>query len=107
MPTIQEEDPPEDLYPEQKIIEAEVKATGEEPPAEPVEEKTPDDVTEEDVPDLNAVYRVCFFFWQMQPVEISKELGYRNQMDAYEAYRGKSGWEAFLTIKNLKQPKKE
>ncbi|GAH47479.1 unnamed protein product, partial [marine sediment metagenome] len=107
LPTLQEEEPPDDLFPEQ-VIKAE--AVGQEekeeaPPPEPVEERTPDDVVAEDVPDLNAVFRVCFHFWpDMQPPAVCKELGYTTQMDAYEAYRGKSGWEAWLTIKSLKQP---
>lgn len=101
MPALDEEQPPEDLFPEQKIVEAEAKEAA--PPAEPVEEKTPDDVTEDDVPDLNATFRICFRFWKMQPEAVCKELGYKNMMDACSA--GISPWEAFLTIKNLKQPK--
>ncbi|MBA7506569.1 hypothetical protein ES706_05261 [subsurface metagenome] len=110
LPTLQEEEPPDDLFPEQVIKAEAVSQEGKEeaPPPEPVEQKTPDDVVSEDVPDLNAVFRVCFHFWpDMQPLAVCKELGYSNQMDAYEAYKGKSGWEAFLTIKNLKQPKEE
>ena len=105
LPSVQEEEPPEDLFPEQTLVEAE--AREEQPPAEPVEEKTTDDVTEDDVPDLNAVFRVAWYFWQMQPIEVCRELGYRNQMDAYQAYESKSGWEAWLVIKNSKHAGKE
>ena len=109
LPTVQEEEPPDDLFPEQVIkAEAASQEVKEEPPPEPVEEKSPDDVVAEDVPDLNAVFRVCFYFWtDMQPLVVCKELGYTNQMDAYEAYRGKSGWEAWLTIKRFKQTVRE
>ena len=105
LPALSEEEPPEDLFPEQKIAEAEAKVEEEAPPAEPTEEKTPDDVTEDDLPDINAVFRICFLFWQMQPVEICGQLGYRTTMDLLAA--GISPWNAWLTIKELKQPKKE
>ena len=72
-------------------------------PLEPAEEKMPGDVVAEDVPDLNALFRVCFYFWQMQPDEVCRQLGYKNQMDAHTA--GINPWEAFLTIKKLKQKK--
>ena len=75
------------------------------PPPEPVEEKTPDDVVAEDVPDLNALFRICYHYWTRQPVEICKQLGYSTTMDAFAA--GVKPWEAFLTIKSLKLPKKE
>ncbi len=86
----------------------EVPAAEEGPPPEPVEEKTPDDVTEDDVPDMNAVFRICFHFWEMQPIEIYGQLGYRTQVDAFTAMKTpRQAWEAWLTIKNIKQPKKE
>jgi len=105
LPALQEEEPPEDLFPEQKVVEAEAKKEEEAPPAEPVEEKTPDDVTEDDVPDMNAVFRVCWHFWEMQPVEVCGQLGYKTTMDALAA--GVKPWDAWLTIKGIKQPKKE
>ncbi|MBA7649284.1 hypothetical protein ES703_57080 [subsurface metagenome] len=82
------------------------------PPAKKVETppttkpgKTPDDIVAEDVPDLNAVFRVCFNFWpDMLSQKIAKELGHLSLADAHEAYKGKSGWAPFLTIKNIKQP---
>jgi len=110
LPTLQEEEPPDDLFPEQVIKAEAVTEEGKEeaPPPELVEQKTPDDVVAEDVPDINAVFRVCHHFWpDMQPLAVCKELGHMNQMDAYEVYKGKSGWEAWLTIKNLKQPKEQ
>jgi len=100
LPLLEEEEAPEDLYPEQKLVEAE--AGEERAPAEPREEKTPDDITEDDVPDINAVVRVCFHFWQMQPVEICGQLGYKTMVDLNAS--GISSWEAWLTIKQLKQP---
>jgi hypothetical protein len=111
LPAIEnEEEVPEDLFPPETLAEAE-KATTEPPPGEPIDEelapdpadeKTPDDVVADDVPDLNALFRVCFHFWKLQPNEICRELGYRNQMDAYNA--GIKPWEAFLTIKSMKKP---
>jgi len=100
LPLLQEEEAPEDLYPEQKLVEAE--AGKERAPAEPREEKTADDITEDDVPDMNAVVRVCFHFWQMQPVEVCGQFGYKTMIDLNAS--GISPWEAWLTIKELKQP---
>jgi len=104
LPALEEEEAPADLYPEQKLIEAEPKAAEERGPAEPREEKTPDDVTEDDVPDMNAVVRVCFHFWQMQPGEICGELGYKTMTDLNASRI--SPWEVWLTIKQMKQPEK-
>ncbi len=105
LPALEEEEAPGDLFPEQKLVKAEAKAEEEAPPAEPTEEKTPDDVTEDDVPDMNAVFRVCWHFWNMQPVEVCGQLGYKTVIDVASA--GVKPWEAFLTIKSFKQPKKE
>ena len=104
MPALQEEEPPEDLFPEQKVVEAEARKEVA-APSEPIEEKTPDDVTEDDVPDIYAVLRVCFHFWQMQPIEVCGQLGYKTMMDLKAS--GISPWTAWLTIKDLKQLKKE
>ncbi|GAI93921.1 unnamed protein product [marine sediment metagenome] len=41
----------------------------------------------------------------MQPVEVCGQLGYRTVMDAASA--GVKPWEAFLTIKDIKQPERE
>jgi len=120
LPPVEDEDEaPEDLFPPETLTEAETDlaapsseelAAGEEaqemsvedelPPPKP-EERTPDDVVADDIPDLNALFRVCFHFWRMQPNEVCRQLGYRNQMDAHSA--GIKPWESFLTIKRLKQ----
>jgi len=73
--------------------------------SEPVEEKTPDDVTEDDMPDIDAVFRVCFHFWQMPSIELPGQLGYKTMLDLMAS--GISPWEVWLTIKDIKQPKKE
>lgn len=108
LPTLEEEEAPEDLFPTETLVEAKsAKQGGEEPwPPEPAaEKKEPDDVVPEDVPDLNAVFRLCFHFYNMQPVEVCRELGYGTTLDALSA--GLRPWDAWLTIKKLKQPPKE
>ncbi|MBA7682315.1 hypothetical protein ES703_90665 [subsurface metagenome] len=97
LPALEEEEAPGDLFP----AEAESKA-GQERPAEPREEKTPDDIAEDDVPDMDAVVRFCFHFWQMEPVEVCGQLGYKTMTDL-KASR-ESPWAVWLTIKQLKQP---
>jgi len=67
--------------------------------------KAPDDVVEDDVPDIDALFQICFHFWGMQPNIVCKELGYRTPIEAYSA-RAKP-WESFLTIKRLKQGRPE
>jgi len=104
LPFLDEEEAPGDLYPEQKLVEAEPGAGKERAPAEPRNEKTPDDITEDDVPDMNAVVRICFHFWEMQPVEICGQFGYKTMTELNAS--GISPWEAWLTIKELKQPQK-
>jgi len=102
MPAAEEEEAPEDLFPERTLVEAEA-AKEVVPVPEPTEEKTPDDITEDDVPDFNAVFRVCFHFWQLLPIDICKQLGYGTTMDLFAA--GVNPWDAWLSIKRLKQPK--
>ncbi len=102
LPALEEEEAPGDLFPE-KIIEAEPKVA-KESPAEPREEKTPDEITEDDVPDINAVVRVCFHFWAMQPATICGQFGYKTMPDLNAS--GMSPWEIWLTIKELKQPQR-
>jgi len=65
-----------------------------------LEGKTPDDITEEDLPDLNALCRVCYHFWELQPWQVWKALGYKSHWDVTE-----SAYEAFLKIKALKSEK--
>ncbi|MBA7700420.1 hypothetical protein ES703_109134 [subsurface metagenome] len=104
LPILDEEEAPGDLFPEQKVIEAESKKEAAAPPSEPVDERTPDDITEGDVPDLNAVLRICHLFWDMQPVDVVGQLGYKTTMDAFVGIR--QPWDAWLTIKGLMQPEK-
>jgi len=61
------------------------------------ETKSPEEVTEDDVPDLNALCRLCHHFWTMQPWEVWKELGYKSMMDVTE-----SAWECWQRIKAVK-----
>lgn len=68
-------------------------------------EKTPDDVAEEDVPDLIALFRICHNFWKIQPEAVCKELGYRNQRDLQEARA--NPWHSFLAIKTLHEEKRQ
>jgi len=102
LPALEEEEAPADLFPEEKLTEAETEPA---PPPEPVEEKTPDDITEDDIADMNAIFRIGWHFWEMQPIDVCRELGYGTTMDLLAA--GLDPWEAWLTIKGLKQPKKE
>ncbi|MBA7591911.1 hypothetical protein ES708_34082 [subsurface metagenome] len=99
LPALAEEEAPGDLFP----AEAEPKA-GKERPAELREEKTPDDIAEDDVPDMDTVVRFCFHFWQMKPVEVCGQLGYKTMTDLKDSRM--SPWDAWLTIKQLKQPQK-
>ncbi len=99
LPALAEEEAPGDLFP----AEAEPKA-GKERPAELREEKTPDDIAEDDVPDMDTVVRFCFHFWQMKPVEVCGQLGYKTMTDLKDSRM--SPWDAWLTIKHLKQPQK-
>jgi len=41
----------------------------------------------------------------MQPVEVCNKLGYKTTMDLITS--GTKPWDAFLTIKEIKRPKKE
>ncbi len=99
LPALAEEEAPGDLFP----AEAEPKA-GKERPAELREEKTPNDIAEDDVPDMDTVVRFCFHFWQMKPVEVCGELGYKTMTDLKSSRM--APWDAWLTIKHLKQPEK-
>lgn len=69
-----------------------------EPPA--AEWKSPDDVTEDDVPDLNALCRICFHFYGLQPADVWRELGYKSMLDVTE-----SPWDSWLKIKAVKTDK--
>lgn len=140
LPGVDEEEPPGDLFPEEIIggpktgdkAVAQIAAPGESANAqaetgagektapaenkaaptetEEVEGKSADDVTEEDVPDINALFRICFRLWKnkdqkpMQPLDVAKELGHTNVMDLYAS--NTSPWKAFLTIKEARKPLK-
>ena len=69
------------------------------PPAE-AETKSPDEVTEEDIPDLNALCRACFHFWGLQPQQVWKELGYKTMLEVTE-----SAWECFQKIRAVRAVK--
>ena len=60
-------------------------------------EKSADEVTEDDMPDLNALAKICFHFFNMQPAEVWKELGYKSMLEIAE-----SPWECWLKIKEVK-----
>ena len=104
LPVLDEDEVPEDLIPEETLREAEPKVAKKSPPAEPVIQKTPDDIAEDDVPDMDTVVRFCFHFWQMKPVEVCGQLGYKTMTDLKDSRM--SPWNAWLTIKQLKQPQK-
>ncbi len=108
MPAAAEEEPPEDLFPPEVLAEAE----GAKPPAAkaekapaPADEKTPDNLVADDMPDLNTMFRWCFKFWNIQPDAVCKDLGYKTQMDVFNAHI--DPWTAFQTIKTLRQPQKK
>lgn len=63
----------------------------------PAETKSPDEVAEDDIPDLNALCKACFHFWGMQPADVWRELSYKTMMDVTE-----SPWDCWLKIKALK-----
>ena len=101
-----EEEAPDDIYPDQKIIESPP-----EPPAAKTteimkspEELTPDDITENDVPSLTSLLIQCNHFWKMQPADVCGELGYSSMLYLKEA--DISPWTAWLTIKEIKQQKR-
>ena len=147
LPGVEEEEPPDDLFPEEVIADGEVvSATVEEAPptqvpaqpaaaeapaskaegkaAEPESSspkvpkaktarartqsspeagKTPEEVVEDDIPDVNALFKVCNALWKnkedkpMQPIDVAKELGYSNVMDLYSTKQ--TPWQMFQAIK--------
>lgn len=84
--------PPKEAKKPQKIG-----APADKPETEP---KTLDDVTEDDLPDLNALCRVCYKFFKLQPFQVWKELGYKSHFDVTE-----TAWECWQRIKAVKSPK--
>lgn len=101
LPAVAEEEAPDDLYPAQVLAESEKDIVEGRPPPEPVEEKTPRDVTEDDLPDLNAVFRTCHLFWGLQPDQVAKECGFKTSAELVQA--GVNPWEAWQTIRGLRQ----
>lgn len=59
--------------------------------------EAPADVVEGDIPGYNALFHLCFYFFNMQPPQVVKELGYSTQLDISE-----SPWECWLKIKKVK-----
>lgn len=101
IPLAEEEEAPGDLFPEHALAGAET-AKRKAPPPEPAEGRTLESITTGDIPDLNTLPRLCYHYWQMQPVDVCGELGYKTMEDLKAS--GMSPWEAWLTIKQLKQP---
>jgi len=109
-PALDEEEVPVAIFPSQTVIQAspdapaaviiDVAATGDSP--EPPEERTPADVTEDDVPDLLSVFRLCHHFWEMQPVDVCGVFNKTSMLYLKEA--GILPWDAWLKVKGLKQP---
>jgi hypothetical protein len=60
-------------------------------------EKSPDDITSEDIPDFNALAKAAFHFYKLQPSQLWKELGYKSQMDVTE-----TAWECWQKIKAVR-----
>lgn len=77
-----------------KALEAEEKKTRPKETRAAKEEKSPDEITKDDVPDLNAVLKLCFHYWGLQPAQVIKELGYKTMMEIAEP-----PWECWLKIK--------
>ncbi|MBA7658437.1 hypothetical protein ES703_66388 [subsurface metagenome] len=67
---------------------------------EPATRRDPATVTEGDTPDLNALAKVCFQCWGMQPAAVWQELGYKSMLDVAE-----SPWDCWLKIKAVKTDK--
>jgi len=102
LPAPEEDEIPTDLIPEEIAGKAEPPVVKERTPAEPVVEKPASDINKDDVPTMDAVIKFCAHFWKMKPVELCGELGYKT-MAELKASR-MTPWEAWLTIKQLKQP---
>ncbi|GAI19352.1 unnamed protein product [marine sediment metagenome] len=65
--------------------------------APPAARRDPATVTKEDIPNLNALAKVCFQCWGMQPAEVWKELGYKSMLSVSE-----SPWDCWLKIRAVK-----
>ncbi len=69
--------------------------------------QTPDDVTEDDIPDYNALFRACAHFYHddkgkpLQPDQVAKQMGYRVSKDLFSSRI--SPWDIWLNIKKLNE----
>ncbi len=102
LPLPDEDEIPMDLTPEEIAGEAEAPVVEERPPVEPAVKKPASDINEGDVPTMDAVIKFCSHFWKMKPVELCGELGYKTMAELKDSRT--TPWEAWLTIKQLKQP---
>jgi hypothetical protein len=95
----EDEEPPADLIPPEVAAAAEatrVKVEEGKPPEAKKEkrpERTAKDVTQEEVPDQNTLFRLCYQFWKMQPGQVRKELGGTLS----------NPWQDFCTIRALQE----
>lgn len=71
------------------------------PPA-PKAEKTAAELKEADIPTLDELIKVCDRLWKLPEIEIFQELGYASRANFEEA-QVSTAWEAFLTLKEIKQ----
>ncbi len=71
------------------------------PPAPEAEGKPLADITESDIPDLRALFQICFLLWEMPSIEACQQLGYGSVTDASEA--GLNLWDSWLIIKDCKE----
>lgn len=110
LPELDDEEKPTDLFPDEQTggqIEmapgdkaaAEAPAADQKPPV--AKSRDPNTVKPEDVPDVNALARVCYECWGMQPTDVTKELGGGFLRDY--AKTPEEAWNCFLQIKAVKE----
>ncbi|MBA7468384.1 hypothetical protein ES707_03632 [subsurface metagenome] len=69
--------------------------------------QTPDDVTEDDIPDYNAAFRACAHFYRtpngnpLQPDHVAKQMGFRVSKDLFSSRI--PPWDVWLNIKKLNE----
>lgn len=63
--------------------------------------KTPDNVTEDDVPDISAVFRLCHHYWECSSLDVCRELGHGSTRELLAS--NMTPWTAWLTFKSLKE----
>ena len=68
----------------------------------PKVEKTAAELKEADIPTLDELIKVCDRLWKLPEIEIFQELGYASSANFEEA-QVSTAWEAFLTLKEIKQ----